>query len=160
MKEKIDGSKGFIIARYQGLTAQRARAWRDTVANANGDFEVVRKRVFVKAAESAGIKLTDLNMEGHVGIIFAKEDPLSLSKIALKYGEDNEKAVEILGGMIDGTLCSGQEVEQLAKLPGLDQLRAQILGLLEAPLSGTVGVVQAALASPLYCLSEKEKKGD
>jgi large subunit ribosomal protein L10 len=158
VREKIDGSKGFIIARYEGLNAKKARAFRDTIAMAQGDFEVVRKRVFSKAAEAAGIKLGSIELQGHVGVIFAKNDALALSKIAVKYGEDNQKALQILGGMIDGTICSGPEVEQLAKLPSLDQLRSQFLSLLEGPLSGVVGVVQSALTSPLYCLDEKVKK--
>lgn len=163
VKEKIDGSQGFIIARYEGLTAKKARAFRDAIAGAEGDFEVVRKRVFSKAAEAAGIKLGEMNLEGHVGVIFAKKDALILSKIAMKYGEDNKgkdnkKELQILGGMIDGTICSGPEVEQLAQLPSLDQLRSQFLSLLEGPLSGTVGVVQSALTSLLYCVDEKAKK--
>jgi large subunit ribosomal protein L10 len=161
IKEKISGSKGFIIARYQGLTAQKARAFRDSVAAANGDFEVVKKRVFSKAAKEAGVEIGGFDYEGHVGVIFASEDStLTLSKIAVKYGEDNEKAVEILGGMIDGQFCSGADVVQLTKLPSLEQMRAEVLGLLQAPLSGTLGVIQANLSSLLYCLDEKAKKGE
>lgn len=156
--EKLQNSKGFVIARYQGLTAQKARAFRDTIAGAKGDFEVVKKRVFAKAAKAAGIELKEVPMEGHVGVIFTSEDGLAISKITVKYGEDNDQAFKVLGGMIDGQFCTGSEVEQLTKLPSLDQLRAEILGLFAAPLSGTVGVVQSALTSLLYCMDEKAKK--
>jgi large subunit ribosomal protein L10 len=158
VKEKIDSSNGFVIASYKGMTAQKARAFRDTVASANGDFEIVRKRVFAKAAEKVGIKLDADVLKGHVGILFAKDDALAISKIAVKYGEENEQGLKILGGMIEGTYCSGEELEAMTKLPGINELRAQLLGLFEAPMAQTVGALDAALTSLLYCLDEKSKK--
>lgn len=158
VKEKIEISKGFVIASYQGLTAERARTFRDKIAEAKGDFEIVRKRVFVKAAEKVGLKLNSKELTGHIGILFAFEDPLAVSKIAVKFGEENDKAVKILGGMIEGAVCSGEEVEALTQLPSLPELRAQILGLFQAPMAQTLGVIQAALTSLLYCVDEKSKK--
>lgn len=158
VKEKIEKSKGFVVASYKGLTADKSRTFRDKVAEAKGDFEIVKKRVFVKAAEKAGFKLDSDDFEGHIGVLFAFEDPLAVSKIAVKYGEENEKAVKVLGGLIEGAICSGEEVEALTKLPSLPELRAQVLGLLQAPMAQTLGIVQAALTSLLYCVDEKSKK--
>ena len=56
---------------------------------------------------------------------------------------DRHGGVEILGGAMDGKALSASEVDALAKLPSLDQLRAQIIGLLNAPASKIVGVVDA-----------------
>lgn len=158
VKEKIDGSKGFIIARYRDLTARRVREFRDIIAAASGDFEVVRKKVFVKAAEASGINLSVDDFEGHIGVIFANEDAHQLTKVAVKFGEDNEKSIEVLGGHIDGELCSAEDMEAIAKLPSLPEMRAQFLGLLEAPMGQTLATFQAILTSILYCMDEKEKK--
>lgn len=158
VKEKIQGSKGFIVTQYQNFNAQSARGFRDAVANANGEFEVVKKRVFVKAAELVGIKLNVSDFEGHIGVIFAKDDPTSLSKVALEYGENNDKSVLVVGGHIDGSLFSGEEVQAIARLPGLPELRSEFLGLLEAPMGQTVGLLQNLLTSVLYCLEEKSNK--
>lgn len=158
VKEKIEESNGFIIARYQAFTAVKAREFRDLVAKANADFEIVRKRVFVKAAESVGIKLNTSDYKGHIGVIFAKDDALKVSKLTVKYSEENGKAIEVLGGQIDGQICSAQDVEAIAKLPSLNELRAELLGLFEAPMSQTLAVLEAALTSVPYCLEEKAKK--
>jgi large subunit ribosomal protein L10 len=158
VKEKIQGSKGFIVTQYQKLDAQAAREFRDVVANAKGEFEVVRKRVFVKAAEAVGIKLDASSFKGHIGVIFANEDATGLSKVALEYGEKNDKSVLVVGGLIDGTLFSGEEVQAIARLPGLNELRSEFLGLLEAPMGQTVSLLQNLLTSLLYCLEEKSKK--
>lgn len=159
IREKIEDSKGFVIARYEQMDAGRTREFRALVAQSEGDFEVMKKRLFIKVLESAGHKLRAKEYEGHVGVIFTKDDPIALSKICLRYGADNDKKITLLGGLIDGQYCSGKEIEALAKLPALPQLRAQFLGLLEAPLAQTVGLMQSLLASLLYGLEEKSKQG-
>lgn len=157
--DKIQSSKGFIVAKYQEFNPARAREFRDNLAQIGGEFEVVRKRVFVKAAESLGLKFEVEKLNGHIGVIFSYEDTTALAKGAVKYGEDNSDCITVLGGQVDGEVCSSEDIIALAKLPSLNELRAQLIGLLEAPMSQTVAVVQAALTSVLYCLEEKSKKG-
>lgn len=159
IKEHIDGSKGFLVARYQGMDAQKVRHFRDILAKAQGDFEIVRKRVFGKAAQASGISVDVDEFQGHIGVIFAKGDPVELAKVAVKYGEDNEQAIKIVGGHLDGAICSGSDIEAIAKLPSLPVLRAEFLGLLEAPMAQTVAVLQTALTDVLSCMEEKAKKG-
>jgi len=159
IQEKLQGSKGFIIAKYQALTAVKARELRRLISSANADFEVVRKRVFVKAAESAGIKLDVTDFKGHVGVIFA-DDPTAISKLAVKYSEENEKSIELLGGHVDGEVCSAEDILAIAKLPGINEMRAEMLGLFEAPLSQMLTLFDAVLTSVPFCLEEKQKKSE
>ena len=56
-------------------------------------------------------------------------------------------------------MCTAADVEAIAKLPNLNEMRAQFLGLLEAPMAQNAQVVHAVLASVLYCLEEKGKQG-
>ncbi len=158
IKEKIDGSNGFIVASYKDFSAARAREFRDHVAEAGGEFEVVRKRVFIKAALESGIEFDVKALGGHVGIIFSQDDVTQVAKSTVKYSDSNEKSIAVLGGQIEGEFCSAEEIEAIAKLPSLPELRAQLLGLFEAPMSQTVGAMQAALTSILYCVEEKSKK--
>jgi large subunit ribosomal protein L10 len=159
IKEKIEESNGFVALNYQKFTAAKAREFRDKMAEVGGEFEVIKKRVFIKAAESVGIQIDEKGLTGHVGIVFAKEDTTSVVKQSVKFGEENDKAVAVLAGHIDGVVCNAEDVEAIAKLPNLQEMRAQFLGLLEAPMAQSAQVLQAVLASILYCLEEKEKKG-
>lgn len=158
VKEKIDQSNGFIIAGYEKFSAARARQFRDRMAEVGGEFEVVKKRVFIKAAELFGVQFDVKKLKGHIGIVFANQDAMALAKQVVKFGEDNDNAVAVLGGQIDGEKCSAEDVVAIAKLPGLQELRAQILGLFEAPLSQTAATLQSMLTSVIYCLDEKSKK--
>ena len=158
IKEKIEESNGFVALNYQNFTSLRARNFRDKMDEIGGEFEVVKKRVFIKAAETAGMQFDVKEMTGHVGIIFARGDATAVVKGAVKFGEENDKAISLLGGHIEGVVCTAEDVEAIAKLPALPQMRAQFLSIIEAPMAQTAQVLHAILASVLYCLDEKGKK--
>lgn len=143
IKEKIDGSKGFLITRYAKLTSDRARSFRDMVEEAEGEFEAVKKRVFAKALLRSNYKIKCDEYEGHVGILFSRGDIMALSKKALKFSEDNDQAIELMGGMVDGEFLSAADVVAIAKLPSLNELRAQFLSILAGPMQETVTVIDA-----------------
>lgn len=155
IKEKIEDSTAFIITSYKNFSATRARKFRDILFEAKGDFEVVRKRVFIKAAQAAGIHLKEEVLEGHIGVIFAKEDAVEISKATLKFSEETESSIEILGGHLEGQYYPAEDVKAIAKLPGKQEMQAQFLGLLEAPLSQTLATVEAILTSLPYCFENK-----
>lgn len=158
IKEKIEGSSGFIVASYQNFTSAKAREFRNLIAEANADFEIVPKRVFVKAAEKLGILLNADDFKGHIGVLFTQDDAAKISKLTVKYSESSENAIEIVGGHIDGQICSAEDVIAIAKLPGMNEMRSEFLGLLEAPMSQTLATLEAIMTSVPYCLEEKAKK--
>ncbi len=157
IKDKIAKSKGFVVTHYKNIKPGKAREFRNSMAEIGCEFEVVKKRVLIKAALTLGIAFAS-DFEGHVGVLFAEEDILAVAKKAVKYGEDNNGAITVLAGHMDGQLMSAKEVVAIAKLPSKDELRAQIVGLLQAPMSQIVGAINAALTSLLHCLEEKSKK--
>jgi large subunit ribosomal protein L10 len=75
-----------------------------------------------------------------------------------KYSEANEKCLQLLAARFEGHMISQEEVEALSRIPSKDQLRAQFLGLLEAPMSQTLGVIDALLSSLVCCVDNKVKK--
>jgi large subunit ribosomal protein L10 len=158
LKEKITRSNGFIITQYDSMSAGKTREFRNSVAEVEGDLEVVKKRVFIKAAEAEGVILDPALFNGHIGILFANGEGTLLAKSVLKFQEQNKDNLTILGGRLDGETLAATDVIAVAKLPGIDELRAQLLGLLEAPQQQTVSVLNQALVSILYCLDEKCKK--
>lgn len=165
-KEKqllLDEVKGqitdsFVIMSYTGLSANKANELRGQMAKFGGNMEVVRKRVLIKAAEAAGVTLDLATMPGHIGLVFAETDPLELTKAIVQFGQDNDKKVEVVGGRFEGKLYGAAEMEMLSKLPSRDEMRAQFLSVLEAPMSQTLGVIDALLTSVVHCLDNKCKQ--
>ncbi len=156
IKQRIENSKGFLVTQYRNMTANGMTNFRGNVAQNGGNFEVIAKRVFIKAAEEQGIELSKEDLQGHIGIAFAHEDYISLVKEIHKYGKDTEN-MQILSGYMEGKLYDQETIVKLSKLPSHDQMRAQFLGLLAAPMTQTLGVFHAILTSVLYALENKAK---
>jgi len=158
VKTQMDRHGSFVIAQYEGLKANAINDFRNVVAKLGGDMQMIRKRVLVKAAAEAGVELTVENLPGHISVVFSGEDPVEVAKATYKFSEENGNKVQVLGGRFEGQLYQAADVKTLSQLPGKDEMRAQLLGLFEAPMSQTVGVINAVLTCVLHCLENKAKK--
>jgi len=159
VKQQIEERESFVIMRYLGLDANKTAGFRRQIVEMGGEFEVVKKRILVKAAEQAGVELDPKSLaKGHIGLVFAGKDALPIAKEIYKLGKETNQAVEVMGGFLEGQLYNAQDVEKLSQLPGKDEMRAQLLATLEAPMAQTVAVMQSALCAVLYCLENKAKE--
>lgn len=158
IKDKIDGSTALVLTRYAKLTPNVSDGFRRSISAAGGSYAVVRKRVLVKAAEIGGITLDPKMLKGNIGVMFLYEDPLAPTKALFKFADENKETFEVLAGHFEGKLCSAADVKAISQLPSQDVMRAQFLGLLEAPMSQTLAVMEALLTSIMYCLENKNKE--
>lgn len=155
VKEQINQYQSFVILQYLGLSANALNGFRAAVAEKGGQVEMMRKRILIKAATAAGIPLTRDALGGHIGLVYAGEDILETAKFAFNFSRDSDGAVKIIGGRIDGQMYSAEQVNVLSTLPGKDEMRAQLLATLEAPMSQTLAVIEALLTSVPHCLENK-----
>ncbi len=158
VKENIESSPAFLMTQYQGMDPNTAYELRKAVSGAGGFLSVVKKSVFLKAAQEAGMTIGKEQLEGHVGIIYTGEDTVATTKAVFSFKKGNKDTLTVLGGHFEGKLCTANEVEAISELPTKDEMRAQFLGLLEAPASHLVGVMESLLSSPLSCLENKIQK--
>lgn len=154
----IDDATSFVIAGYTKLEANKANEFRREISKIGANFEVVKKRIFVKAVEAHGMKVELKSMPGHVGILFSKDDPIEMTKAILKFNKDNENVFSFLGCKLENQLLGKGDTEKLSKLPAKDVMRAQLLGLFEAPMAQTLAVMEALLTSVVYCIDNKIKE--
>lgn len=162
--DEITGLMGlyqhFVIMSYIKLKANTIAGFRGEVYKLGGEVEMVPKRILMKSAKDVGHELQKEQLEGHIGIVFTN-DGVEATKLLVKFGKENENNLKVLGGKIDGLLYDGAQMEQISKLPGMNELRSQFLSVLEAPLSQTLGVMDALLTSVIHCLANKaDKEGE
>jgi large subunit ribosomal protein L10 len=160
IKERMDASKAVVFTRYHKLEPNKTSALRMNLAKSGASLAVVKKRLFLKAAQQAGVSLEPQLLEGHIAVIFSLDDPFATTKAIYSFCQENEQTMQVIGGRFDGVLCSAQDVKHISELPSKDEMRAQFLGTLEAPLSQTLAVMDALLTSVLYCLENKVQQNN
>ena len=160
INDKIAGSKAIVLASYKRLEPNAAAAFRTNLAKTGGSLEVVKKRVLIKAAQVAGLAIDPALLQGHIAVVFANQDPIQTTKTIYQFSKENEEVLEVIGGRFEGSMCSAKDVEQISKLPSKDEMRAQFLGTLEAPLSQTLAVLEALLTSVMHCLDNKSQQNN
>jgi large subunit ribosomal protein L10 len=158
VENKIKHYKSFVIMQYAALTANTANDFRREISKMGGEVEVLRKRILLKAAENAGVKLDLTALEGHIGLVFLGEDPIETTKAVFKFSQERDQVIKVRGGHFEGQIYGGEDMEKLSKLPGKDEMRAQLLSVFEAPMSHTLAVMDAILSSVVYCLDNKAKQ--
>lgn len=156
--ESIDKFGSFFVLRYAGMKANVAGHFRREVHKLGGDVHMMRKRILLKAAESMGIPLDKVEMDGHIGVVFAAGDPVMMGKALIQFGKENSGAVNLVGAHVEKQVFNASETIQLTELPSKPEMQAQFLGTLEAPLSETLAVMEALISSVVYCLDNHIKQ--
>jgi large subunit ribosomal protein L10 len=152
LTEKLRASDTLIVADYRGLTMPQIDALRTRLVESGARFSVVKNTLTRRAAEAAGADALLALLEGPTAIAFveAEGDAVAVAK-ALADSARDTRVLEIRGGVMQGRVISGADVEALAKLPPLDVLRGQVIGAILAPLNAIAGLINAPLQN-LYGL--------
>ena len=165
VKDKFGKMTSAVFLDYKGMTVIQATNLRAQFRKAGVDYKVV-KNTLVKQAlkgESYGPKLNDV-LVGMTGIAWCYEDPSAAAKVVKQYKKDAGDAGQKLvvkGGLIEGEVLSASRVEnELATMPGKDELRATLLATLQAPLQQFVALLQAPTQNFVYVLAAKERQAN
>ena len=144
LKGVFADSGAVVVTHYLGLTVAEMTELRSRLRKEGAQIKVVKNRLAQKALNrSAGDAGQDL-FKGPVAIAYGS-DPVSAAKVVTQYAKDNEK-FSVVGGLLGDQVLSQDAVKALATLPSLDQIRAQLIGLIQAPATKVAGVLQAPAA--------------
>ena len=147
-----------VVAHNTGLVAAQSAEFRKRVKEAGGSVKVAKNKLAQLAFKDTDAeKLSDL-MKGPTILAFSK-DPIAAAKAAVTYAKGNEKLV-ILGGAMGKTLLDANGVKALADLPSLDELRATLIGLLNAPATKIARTVKEPGAKLARVIQAKASKGE
>lgn len=144
LTEQLRATGSLIVADYRGLTNAQLEELRSKLRPHGARFNVVKNTLTRRAAEAAGADLLLALLEGPTAIAFveATGDPVAVAK-ALSDTARESKILTLRGGVLDGAPISGEDVETLAKLPPVDALRSQLVGVIVAPLTQLVSLLAA-----------------
>ena len=146
LTERLRTAETLIVADYRGLTNAQIDGLRTKMLESGARFSVVKNTLTRRAAEAAGADALLALLTGPTAIAFVESDgdPVAVAK-AMGDAARETRVLAVRGGILQGRELSAEEVESLAKLPPVEQLRGQVLGAILAPLTAFAGLVNAPL---------------
>jgi len=136
----IQNGKSVTLVDYKGLGANDMVALKKALYKAEAPLRIVKKSLLALAMNKAGIDAYERHtFDGQIAVAVSA-DEVSGPKTIAEFAKTNDN-VRIVGGALGTKLLSADEMNALAKLPSEEQLRAQVVGTLNAPISGFVNVL-------------------
>ena len=141
LKKLFNDSETVIVSHYKGLTVAEVSELRDNIRKVGASMRVTKNRITRLALKDTKFAdLADL-FTGPTAVAFAS-DPVSVCKACVEFAKGNEKLV-ILGGAMGTGALSVDDIKKLASIPSMDELRAKLIGLLQAPAAQLARVTKA-----------------
>ncbi len=144
LTERLRSAEALLVADYRGLTNKQLLGLRTKLDSQGVKLQVVKNTLTRKAAEQAGVEALLALLEGPTALAFVESggDPIAVAK-ALADTAKETKILSLRGGVLSGRTIGAAEVEELAKLPGVDVIKGQLLGVIIAPLTQLLALLQA-----------------
>jgi len=133
-----------VVAHYTGLSVAEMQKLRAQMKQAGATVKVAKNRLAKIALDGTDVASIAPLLKGPTLIAYSS-DPVAAPKVAVDFAKANDKLV-ILGGAMGKTSLNTDSVKALASLPSLDELRAKLIGLIQAPASKIAQVVNAPAA--------------
>ena len=158
MNEVFRASSVVVVAHYAGLTVAQMQTLRKQMKQAGAAVKVTKNRLTKIALDGTDAAVVIPLLKGPTLIAFSG-DPVAAPKVATDFAKAHEKFV-ILGGAMGTTALNPDGVKALAALPSLDELRAKLVGLIQAPATKIAQVVNAPAAKVARVVQAYANKGE
>jgi large subunit ribosomal protein L10 len=155
--EWLEKSQAVVLVEYTGLKVKDLDAIRAKIRDTGGEFHVLKNTLARKAFDARGMSISDALLEKSTAVAFAFSDAAGTTK-ALTEATKGLEAVKVKGGFLDKQALDAAQVKALADMPPLPVVRAQLLGVLQAPagkLVRTIAEPARSLASVFRAYADK-----
>jgi large subunit ribosomal protein L10 len=131
LKRVLSDTSVVVVTRNHGLSVAQSTDLRLKMRDAGAQYKVAKNRLALIALEDTRYKPIGDLMKGPTALA-TSDDPVAAAKVAVDFAKSHDK-FEIVGGAMGDTLLDVNGIKALAELPSLDELRATIIGLIQAP---------------------------
>jgi large subunit ribosomal protein L10 len=159
VKQRFDRMSSAVFLDFQGLNVATVTKLRDEFRKAGVEYRVVKNTLVRHAIKHhAWAKKLDDTLTGMTGIAWSYEDPSAAAKVVKAFRKEKEhERLKIKAGIIEGQILNAEGVEnQLATMPGKNELRATLLATMAAPMQQFLQQLNAPLQNFVYVLKAKE----
>ncbi len=155
---RLSQSPFFIVVDYRGLSVGQFTELRKRLSKANAELHVVKNTLFRVAAKEAGLADLTGSLAGQLAVVTGKKDVAAAAKVLKTYQAEFEKP-KLQFGYVGAKALKADELRALADLPPLEQLQGKILGLLQAPATKLVALINTPGSQLARVIKAKSEQG-
>jgi large subunit ribosomal protein L10 len=141
LKDVFEEMNLVVVTQQSGITVAEASTLRRQMRDAGASYKVTKNRLTRLALEGTKFEALQSLFTGPTAIAVS-EDPVAAAKVCVEFAKKNTK-LTVVGGALGKEMLDRVMIENLAKLPSLDELRGKLIGVLQAPATKLAGVTQA-----------------
>lgn len=157
IKAKADSASFAVVTDFKGMSVEELTRLRVKIHENGGEYLVV-KNTLARIALTDGTHAVIKDMfKENCGIVFGFEDPVAVAKAVTEFAKGS-KLLTVRHGCLEGKLLSAAQIEDLAKLPGKQELLAKALGTMNAVPTNFVSLFANMIRPLMYALKAIEEK--
>ncbi len=151
---RLGDARVLYLADFTGLNVKDMTELRRRFREAGTRFIVVKNRLALRALEQLDLPDISEHLRGPTGFVIGGDDPIIPAKTLREFAKEYEDRPAVKVGVVDNRIVSAEEIRQLADLPPREELLANIMGSLTAPVAGIAGVLNGLLRNLAYMIEE------
>lgn len=136
----LDGAQSAVVVDYRGLTVAEDTQLRKQLRDAGVTYKVYKNTLIRRAAEGTDFAALDANLEGPTAIAVSKEEATVPAKIIAEFAK-KASALEIKGGVVEGTYYDAKGMQVIATIPSRDVLLGRLFGSMQSPITNLARVL-------------------
>lgn len=152
--EKLRRSQAVIVSEYRGLSTKQLQGLRRDLRAAQSELAVSKNTLIARALTEVGLPAPEELLTGPVAVTFCYDEVAAPAKVLTKFAKDS-KIMVLRGGLLGQSVFNEAGVQSLTELPSKDQLRAQVVGTLQSPISGLVNVLAGTVRGFMNVLNAR-----
>jgi large subunit ribosomal protein L10 len=136
--KELESSPHAVLVDFRGLSVPAATEFRKRMRASGSRYRVIKNSLALRAARGTALERLQSKLDGTTGIAYTGADPVAMAKVLVDFAKDHP-ALSVKGGVVAGSqVLDAEGVKALSAMPGLVELRARLLGLLQAPATQLV----------------------
>lgn len=152
IKEQFQKSSSAICVDFRGVNVEKITQFRRQVKEASGNYQVVKNTLARRAIAETPFEELGQFLVGPTGIVFCQGEPMDPAKVVTNFTKETDGALQVKGGVVDGTVFDAKGIERVSKLPSRQEMLTQLVSSLQSPISGLVGTLQGVTREFVYTL--------
>ena len=156
---RLNASPFFIVVGYQGLKVAHLTEFRKRLQNAGSEVHVVKNSIFTIAAKEAGISDLNGSIAGQIAVVTGQKDISAAAKVLKNFAAEFDK-LKVKFGYLENKRLAEADLMTLADLPSIEVLRAKLLGVLNAPATKLVVLLNTPGSQLARVIKAKADKGE